>query len=387
MIGDPRPQKRWALVIYRRIVRLYPSAFRQQYGADVELLVRDLADDPSISAWRLWIMLWRDLRHSVLREHVQNLTGARSILGSNALTLGAGGVAAIAGAVMIVASALPYVYFPNTELGIERFDWQAILYPRIPGSHWFAAEPVGLALLAIVAGIVLVVWTSPIPRAIASGALLAYGLQTVLLFGGYTYEAGHMTLAQLGPGGIVGILAGLLLLAGGLAPNFSVFARRSNPAMRRSRRGAVGGVIAMLAAPALIAAGALPYFYCKGAGICVEGAQSFSVFAGGLLYGPEMGTLLFGIEILAIVAGMVLALRVSGRIARAIASGIVLACGEQIVFLFGEYFAAGASVSYSGYRGELDSGAVVGMVAGLVLLVAGLVFTGTLIQRKQLRVT
>jgi hypothetical protein len=308
----------------------------------------------------------------------------------------------VAALMIIVASALPYEYFPNTELGTQQFNWYSILYPRIPaGGHWFAAEPVGIAVLAIVAGVVLVVWKSPIPRAIASGVLLSYGVQTVLLFGGYVYQAVHIfywesssptahdsqtnlvTLAQLGPGGIVGILAGILLFVGGLAPYINVFARK--PTRQRSWAGTAGGVIAMLAATALIAAGALPYFYCNGSpkAACVTGVQSFSVFQWGFLYSGEMATVLFGIEVLAIVAGMALAVRVSRRITRAIASGVLLACGVQIIFLFGGYFAAGASIApFNGARGALDSGAIVGMLAGLFLLLGGVAHAGTLFPRK-----
>jgi hypothetical protein len=403
-MSEPRgPRERWAEILYRRVVALYPAAFRQKYGPEVQLLVRDLADDPSVPAWRLWLMLWRDLGRSLLREHLENLTGAPSIIRWKALAQGSGGVAAMVAAFMIIAaSTLPYQYFPM-EFGKQRFDWYSILYSRIPaGGRWFAAEPVGIAVLAIVAGVVLVVSMSPIPRAVASGVLLAYGVQTVLLFGGYVYQATHIfywesgsptaspsditvvTLAPLGPGGIVGILAGILLFVGGLAPCINRFARK--PARQRAWAGTAGGVIAMLAAPALIAAGALPYFYCNGSAktACVTGVQSFSVFGWGFLYSGEMATVLFGIEALAIVAGMVLVVRVSRRITRAIASGVLLACGVQIIFLFGGYFAAGASVApfNSGIRGELDSGAIVGMLAGLLLLSGGVAHAGTLFPRK-----
>jgi hypothetical protein len=392
---EPRgPRAHWAEILYGRVVALYPSAFRQKYGPDVELLVRDLADDPSVPAWRLWVMLWRDLGHSLLREHLENLKGAPRMVRWNALAQGSGGVTAMVAALMIiVASALPYQYWPNSELGVQHFNWLLILDSRIPaGGRWFAAEPVTIAVLAIAAGVVLVVGMSPIPRAIASGVLLAYGVQTVLLFGGFVYQAGHMfylpgtainldTPAQLGPAGIVGIFAGILLFAGGFAPTVSGFGRKLASPRQRSSAGTVGGVIAMLAAPTVIAAAALPYFYCNGSAICVTGVQSFSVFGSGSLYGHEMATLLLGMAVLAIVAGIVLVVW-KKPIPQAIAEGVLLAYGVQIILLFGGYFAGGASVSYSGNRGQLDSGAIVGILAGLLLLLGGLAHAGLLFPEK-----
>jgi hypothetical protein len=69
----------WAEVLHRRIVTMYPPTFRKEYGHEIELVFRDLADNPAVPAWRLWLLLLSDLRHSVLREHLENLTGGRSM--------------------------------------------------------------------------------------------------------------------------------------------------------------------------------------------------------------------------------------------------------------------------------------------------------------------
>jgi len=51
-------------------------------------------------------------------------------------------------------------------------------------------------------------------RLVAGGALIGLGIQTILLFAGYEFYVQNPDHA--GPGGAVGILGGLLLLAAGL---------------------------------------------------------------------------------------------------------------------------------------------------------------------------
>jgi hypothetical protein len=125
---------------------------------------------------------------------------------------------------IITACALPYVHYTDSSAGPTLSP--SVFNSGFAPSNGFAAEPIGVALLAIVAGVVLVVWTNRIPQAIASGVLLAYGAQTFLLFVGYVLLAVASPSAQLGPGGIVGMFAGLLLFVGGLAAAVSVFARK-----------------------------------------------------------------------------------------------------------------------------------------------------------------
>jgi hypothetical protein len=133
----------------------------------------------------------------------------------------AGGVIAIlSGVVIIVACALPYIHYTDsqepTTLSIFNSGYAA--------GNWFAAEPVGVAVIAIVVGIVLLAWSNRTARAIASGVLIAYGVQTVLLFVGYVGLAAFSASARMGPGGPVGVLAGFLLIAAGAAALASVLA-------------------------------------------------------------------------------------------------------------------------------------------------------------------
>ena len=74
-----RDRRRWAELVYGRIVALYPSRFREQYGHEVEMVFKELLDDPDIPAWRLWLAVLRDLPDSVLREHLTHLKGGPSM--------------------------------------------------------------------------------------------------------------------------------------------------------------------------------------------------------------------------------------------------------------------------------------------------------------------
>jgi hypothetical protein len=142
-------------------------------------------------------------------------TGTRS----PAVTL-SGALAVVAGVTIIGACALPYIHY--TDQGSQPAS-PSIFNPGFAPSNWFAAEPVVVGLLAIVAGVALMRWMNPIPRAIAAAVLIAYGAQTFLLFLGYVYLALNSSSAQLGPGGVVGLIAGVLLLAAGIAPVRSLF--------------------------------------------------------------------------------------------------------------------------------------------------------------------
>jgi hypothetical protein len=138
-----------------------------------------------------------------------------------------GGVTAMLAAVLtVVASALPYVHYTDSNSP----STVSIFNSGYAPSTWFALEPVGVALLAFAAGVVLVAWMSGLARAVAAGALIALGAQTFLMFAGYVLLAATSTSAQHGPGGFVGLLAGLLLFAAGVTAAVGVFSRRNTPA-------------------------------------------------------------------------------------------------------------------------------------------------------------
>jgi hypothetical protein len=139
----------------------------------------------------------------------------------------AGGVTAMLAAVLIVvASAVPYVHYTDSSSPSTVSIFDSGFGP----SNWFALEPVGVALLVFVAGIVLVAWMSRLPRAVASGVLIALGAQTLLMFAGYVLFTAGSASAQHGPGAFVGMLAGLLTFAGGVSGAVAAFAQRDAPA-------------------------------------------------------------------------------------------------------------------------------------------------------------
>ncbi len=141
-----------------------------------------------------------------------------------------GGVLAILGALTIIAAcALPYLHYKNSPGSPLDPASPSVFIPGFGPSMWFAAEPVGVAILAFAAGIALMEWTSRRTRAIAAGVLLAYGAQTFLLFVGYVALAVGDPSAELRPGGVVGMFAGVLLFVGGLTPALTLFKNGSAP--------------------------------------------------------------------------------------------------------------------------------------------------------------
>jgi hypothetical protein len=121
---------------------------------------------------------------------------------------------AIAGGLgIIVACLLPYAHLSSSGGGQSL----SLITSSSPYSElWFAAEPVVVALVALVAGIVLLVSRSQGVRWAMAGILLAYGVQTPLLFAGLLFGFNGGNGYQHGPAGPAGILAGLLLLTAGI---------------------------------------------------------------------------------------------------------------------------------------------------------------------------
>lgn len=126
----------------------------------------------------------------------------------------AGGVVAILGAALTIAACvLPYAKFTDNSAPTT----PSILNPGFPGGLWYAAEPVAVAVLAVAAGVTLMAMQNRTARILLAGALLAFGLQTFLLFVGYAGGAATGQSEQIGIGGPVGVIGGLaMIVAGGL---------------------------------------------------------------------------------------------------------------------------------------------------------------------------
>jgi zinc-ribbon domain len=126
----------------------------------------------------------------------------------------AAGIIAIAGVlVVIVACVLPYVRYTGVP---GQGSYSIFNYGKDTNGLWFAAEPVGVALFGLAAA-VLVMACGRLPglRWLAAGMLLAFGMQTILLFAGYQFGFISTPNAHTGSAGYVGIVAGLILAAAG----------------------------------------------------------------------------------------------------------------------------------------------------------------------------
>jgi hypothetical protein len=128
----------------------------------------------------------------------------------------AGMLLAIAGGLATIgACLLPYVHYASS-ISTDQHS-PSILNPGPPATlRWFAAEPIGVALVAIAAGVVLLASSSQGPRWATAGILLAFGIQTPLLFAGYLFGFGTESGIHPGSAGPVGVLGDLLLLAAGI---------------------------------------------------------------------------------------------------------------------------------------------------------------------------
>ena len=135
------------------------------------------------------------------------------------------GILALAGAAVILAACfLPYAHFVECT-GCKATSPSLI---RPGGSqaseYWYAVEPLGVLVLAVVCGILLFAVRVRRAAVVAAAMLLAFGIQTVLLFAGYQFSFTG-TGSHAGSAGAVGMLGGLVLIAAaafGLAANSAV---------------------------------------------------------------------------------------------------------------------------------------------------------------------
>jgi hypothetical protein len=121
-------------------------------------------------------------------------------------------VVTVVGAILIIwACALPDL---NLPAGSGRTSF-SIFNSGAAGDLWFAVEPVGVAVIGIaVALIIMLANRSTRLGLLAAGMLVGFGIQTALLFAGYEFYVRSPDHA--GPGGAVGILGGIVLVAAGL---------------------------------------------------------------------------------------------------------------------------------------------------------------------------
>jgi len=119
-------------------------------------------------------------------------------------------VAGLAGALLLLlGSVLPWVKYVD-EPASSLFGG----YKGAPASEtfWVAIEP-GVVLVAVIVVSVMLLARRGKPSTLA-GMLLAFGIQTCCLFGGYVFVIYAPSKRE--PGGVFGLLAGLVLIVAGL---------------------------------------------------------------------------------------------------------------------------------------------------------------------------
>jgi hypothetical protein len=140
-----------------------------------------------------------------------------------------GAVVAFVGAVAtIVACVVPYVTYTDPSVSPAT---SSIFNPGFPGALWYAVEPVAVAVVGVVAGVLLIALRGRTVRALAAGALLAVGVQTFLLFVGYVGGPATIPGERAAIGGGIGLLGGLALAIGGAlaAASLTVPTKRAVP--------------------------------------------------------------------------------------------------------------------------------------------------------------
>jgi hypothetical protein len=136
---------------------------------------------------------------------------------------------AVAAILIVWACALPDLYVSG---GTGRTSF-SVFNSGGAGQLWFAVEPVGVAVIAVLAALITAANRSARLRLLATGVLFGFGVQTVLLFAGYEFYARSPDRA--GPGGAVGILGGIVLLVAAL------IAAASRPASAAVTSGSASG--------------------------------------------------------------------------------------------------------------------------------------------------
>jgi len=144
--------------------------------------------------------------------------------------------AALTGAIVSIASAavllaacfFPYGYYSDGNGGTYS---SSIFNGGYAGAGWQIPEPLFVVLAAIAAAIVVLA-VRGIVRGVASGALVALGLQTLMMW--ITYAGTAVSGGRIGPGSWIGLAGSLALLMGGMLALIGLFmeppARSADPA-------------------------------------------------------------------------------------------------------------------------------------------------------------
>jgi hypothetical protein len=130
--------------------------------------------------------------------------------GPRGLGRAAAGISILGVLLVIWGCALPDIHWTGSGRTSA-----SIFNPDSGGGLWYAVEPIGVAIVGVTAAVLLVLAArSAWLRLLAAGMLMAFGIQSVLLFVGYQFAIQKPN--HPGSGAAVGILGALLLLAAGV---------------------------------------------------------------------------------------------------------------------------------------------------------------------------
>lgn len=175
-------------------------------GIDPRATAGQLSPD---GMWR-----WNGVRWELVANPAVPATTPAARTSRRSLLATVAGIQAFVATPFVLAGCIfPYIYYSDTSSGPST---ASVFNSGYSGGLWYAAEPVTVIVLGIVAGAFLIGWQNWIVRAIGAGALLALGLQTFMLFVGYVF--GQLSYGTMGAGGPLGTFGGaLLIIAGALA--------------------------------------------------------------------------------------------------------------------------------------------------------------------------
>ncbi|TMC54939.1 MAG: hypothetical protein E6J20_03190 [Chloroflexi bacterium] len=132
-----------------------------------------------------------------------------------------GGTVSIAStAVLLAACFFPYGYFSDGNGGTSS---SSIFNGGYPGAGWQIPEPLFVVVAALAMAIVVMAVRGTV-RAVASGALVALGLQTLMMW--ITYTGTAISGGRIGPGSWIGLTGSMVLLVGGILALIGLFIER-----------------------------------------------------------------------------------------------------------------------------------------------------------------
>jgi hypothetical protein len=136
------------------------------------------------------------------------------------LAIAGGATSVVAALVQFVACIFPYAYYSDTS--------PSIFSGGFDGDAWFIAEPLVVILGALGASALVMIGVNRTASAVSSGALVALAIQSTMMWVGYAGVA-HAQ-GRVGPGSIIGLVGGVLLIVGGSLALTGVVTQRQEPA-------------------------------------------------------------------------------------------------------------------------------------------------------------